>query len=97
MILTGKAKEDFLNSAKWYFWFLSKSIQLLIVYRWFNTKTIISIDLQNWEGDGFDYAVSHPYLNEVFCGNKMAGNRRRNFDVNLEIAIEKANEIYNAI
>lgn len=97
MKLTGKAKEDFKCFKKWYFYFLPKHIQLFVIYRWFNTKTSVWIDLQNWENDGFDYAVSHTNLDLVFSGNKSAGNRRKNFDTNLEFAIEKANEIYNNV
>lgn len=95
MILTDKCKEDFSNIKKWYFNLLPNNIKNLIIYEWFNTKTNIYIDLQYWENDGFDYGVQHPYINEVYLSNRKAGNRRQEFDVNLQVAIINANKIYN--
>lgn len=96
-ILTNKTKEDFKKYQKWYYSFLSKHIQILIIYRWFNLHTNICIDIQHWQDDGFDFSVQHPNKNKVYLSINSAGNRTKDFDRNLAQAIIKADEIYNSL
>jgi hypothetical protein len=95
MILSGKCKEDFLNSQGIMFNMLSNEIKNLIIYRWFNTQTKISIDIINWQEDGFDYGVTHPVDDIVFLSPFESGKRIKDFDFILSLAIRKGNDIYN--
>jgi len=95
-MLTGKCKKDFIKyKTALIFYFIPRKILNYLIFRWFNIKTEICIDLQNWQDDGFDFAVQHPYLNKVYQSQNIAGNREKNFDKNIESAIKKANQIYN--
>lgn len=94
-MITGKTKTHFDRYRPWYWFALSYSTKLMILYRWFNLHTDICIDIQHWQHDGFDYAVQHPVDDIVFVSNKRAGERHRDFDNVLKQAIEKASEIYN--
>ncbi|QQV90944.1 hypothetical protein Freya2_7 [Polaribacter phage Freya_2] len=96
-MLSGKCKEDFIKYSKFWWFLIPRRFFNFIIFRWFNTETEICIDIQHWQGDGFDYAVQHPYKNEVYQSYKNAGDRTKNFDFNMEQALEKANEIYNKI
>lgn len=96
-MLTGKAKEDFGKYKKWYFIFLPKHIKYLIIFRWFNCHAIICIDIKHWIGDGFNFAVTHPFKDEVYVSNEKGGQRTKSFELNIIRAIKKADEIYNSL
>ncbi len=95
MVLTGACKQAFLKNNSFTVQLLPENLKNLVIYRWFNTETKIGIDLVNWENDGFDYGVAHPYLNKVYQSTNHAGNRNKNFDKNLVAALIRANSIYN--
>lgn len=97
MILTNSCKAAFLKSNSLSVQLLSEPLKNLAIYRWFNMETNIGIDIQNWEGDGFDYNVSDPYVDKVYTSKNVAGNRNKNFDEVLKEALKKANSIYNGL
>lgn len=95
MILTNSYKEQFLKDNAFVVQMLPNWAKNLIIIRWFNTKTNIAIDIQNWGNDGFDFAVQDPYVNKVYLSNKTTGNRIKNYDEIIEQALKVANSIYN--
>lgn len=97
MILTGEANKDFNKYKKWYFRLLPRHIKYLIIFRWFNQYTDIAIDIQKWTGDGFDWAVTHENINNVYISQEIAGNRTKSFDLNILRCVERANNLYNEL
>lgn len=95
-VLTGKCKTIFeYQNDKFINNFLSKEMIQLMILRWFNTKTNICVDILHYKGDGFDYFVTNPIKDEIFPSPYHADNRCKDFDKNLEMALTKANELYN--
>ncbi len=94
MILTKFCERDFLRDNSFFVLFLPKRYLNLLILRWFNTRTEIGVDIQNW-GDGLDWAVTHYRTDRVYVSEYGSGNRIKDFDKILCEAIEKANEIYN--
>ncbi len=95
MILTDLCKKDFLKENAFATQLLPEYLKNLVIYRWFNLQTKISIDFLNWEDDGFDYGVSSPNSNLVYSARETSGNRSKDFDKILAQALLKANLIYN--
>lgn len=95
MILTNLCREQFLKENSFVVQLMPKWAENLVILRWFNTKTNIGIDIQNWENDGFDYAVQDPYIDRVYLSNKKSGDRVENYDEVIEQALKVANSIYN--
>lgn len=91
----GDARKDFI---KCYWWsvFLPERLFHLLAYRWFNTKTNVWVDIQNWDGR-FDYAVSFHGSDEVFVSNYDSKTRLKDFDKALSMAIHKASDLYNKL
>lgn len=96
MILTGKASTRFNQSKKWWFIFLSQDEINLFMYKWFVEKTTIKILLISHSNGKYDWYVSHPYINEVYCSKRNINvNPFTNFNECLIEALTKANEVYN--
>lgn len=95
MILTNLCKKQFLKDNALVVQLMPEWAKNLIILRWFNTKTNIAIDIQNWENDGFDFAVQDPYVNKVYQSERLAGNRKENYDEIIEDALKVANSIFN--
>lgn len=91
--LTGKCREMFLKECKWYFRFLPEYVQNLMVIRWFNIRTKIWVDIQNWDGK-YDFAVFDPGQDRVYMDVFDAGRRIKNYDEIQVRAIKKANEVF---
>lgn len=91
--LHGHCLDRFNDDKEWYFGLLPKKYQNIIILRWLNVN-FTPVDIQNWDGL-YDYAVNHPYRNEVFQDNVTAVNRTASYDEIVRRAITKAATIYN--
>lgn len=93
-MITNQAKTQFWSANSWLFVLLPQKYLNLIIMRWFNSKTTVFIDVQNWGGK-FDYMVGIYDTDKVFVDNTKSENRSTDFDATLAKAIVKANQLFN--
>ena len=74
---------------------MPQKYQNLLIVRWFNKSTKISISIDYWPDDGYDYGVSHKYFDTVYLSNKKAGERINDYDQIVKESIIKANQLYS--
>jgi hypothetical protein len=103
-LLSKNAELDFNKHKKWWFFLLSKSHQLIFIWRWFNVHTKVKIDILSDYNDQdnstyYQWFVPHPFfsINKVYTDQRDVNkNPHRDFDECLSEAIEMAGKIYNA-
>lgn len=97
--ISGQLKEDFINWLKlkrgYYFWLLLPNyfkLQFLVLYF---SETNMPIDIQWWDSDGFDWAITKGWRDEVIVSDKISGNRFKTYNEAVKDALKEANRIYN--
>lgn len=98
-MLTDKAKTDFEKWIRtkmpyWKWLIIPKYFQLIFI-QLFSTETQFVIDIQYWDGDSFDWAISKTFKDEVLISNRHAGNRWKSYNEALEDAVKTFNRNYN--